>query len=206
MGMQDRDWWRDAQRERERRERQQEARARQGGRGNVRILSPARTARRGALAIVAFWLFVMAGLYLVFDHLEKRKRIARMPQMTASGELVIVRGQDGHFRLPGTVNGRPVQFLVDTGATLVTVTEAFAQGAGLQGGEPTTFKTANGDRPGRIHQDIAVSAGGAFVPAVRVGVGLSGHAVDEALLGQSFLAQFDIRLNGPEMLMRPRVR
>ena len=168
------------------------------------MLTPAQTTRRATLAIVAFWLVVMAVLWVVFDRMEERKRIAQMPQMTAGGELVIQRSRDGHFRLPGTVNGRPVQFLVDTGASVVSVTEAFAGQAGLHGGEPTTFRTANGTRPGRILQNVPVSAGGALVPAVRVGVGLTGLAKDEALLGQSFLSRFDVQLNGPQMIMRPR--
>jgi len=168
------------------------------------MLTPAQTTRRATLAIMAFWLAVMGVLYLVFDRMEQRRQIAQMPQMNAGGELVIQRGRDGHFRLPGTVNGRPVQFLVDTGASVVSVSEAFAQEAGLGRGQPTTFRTANGTRPGRIVSDVAVSAGGARVPAVRVGVGLSGMGPDEALLGQSFLSRFEVNINGPQMIMRPR--
>ena len=114
-----------------------------------KVLTPAQTTRRATLAIMVFWLVVMAVLYVVFDQLEQRKKIARTPQMNAAGELVIERGRDGHFRLPGTVNGRPVQFLVDTGASLVSVSEAFAREAGLSGGQSATFHTANGTRPRR---------------------------------------------------------
>jgi clan AA aspartic protease (TIGR02281 family) len=39
--------------------------------------------------------------------------------------------RDGHFRLWGEVNGAPVRFLVDTGATIVFLTEDDARGAGL---------------------------------------------------------------------------
>ena len=197
MGMQDRDGWRDAQRKRDG--------APGGGPSEPKkVLTPAQTTRRATLAIMVFWLVVMAVLYVVFDQLEQRKKIARTPQMNAAGELVIERGRDGHFRLPGTVNGRPVQFLVDTGASLVSVSEAFAREAGLSGGQSATFHTANGTRPGRIISDVPVSAGGALVPAVRVGVGLTGMGQDQALLGQSFLSRFDIQLNGPQMIMRPR--
>ena len=168
------------------------------------MLTPAQTTRRATLAILAFWLAVMAVLWVVFDHIEQRKRIAQMPQMNATGELVIQRSRDGHFRVPGTVNGRPVQCLVDTGASLVAVTDALATEAGLRGGEPTTFRTANGIRPGHIYRNVPVSAGGVLAPAVRVGTGLGGFAKDEALLGQSFLSQFDMQLNGPQMTLRPR--
>jgi aspartyl protease family protein len=42
------------------------------------------------------------------------------------------------------------------------------------------------------------------VSGVRVGVGLVGGDADEALLGQSFLSQFDITLGRDEMVLRKR--
>ncbi|HYF21005.1 MAG TPA: TIGR02281 family clan AA aspartic protease, partial [Ramlibacter sp.] len=40
----------------------------------------------------------------------------RAATVTGNGELRIPRHRDGHFWVDGTVNGRPVRFLVDTGA------------------------------------------------------------------------------------------
>lgn len=78
--------------------------------------------RWNTLAILAFWLVVMAGLYLVMD----RVRQPRAAVQAADGTLVIPRGSDGHFHVAGSVNGQPVRFLVDTGASLVVVTDALA--------------------------------------------------------------------------------
>ena len=84
--------------------------------------------RWGTLGIVAFWLVVMAGLYLVMD----RVRQPRAAVQAADGTLVIPRGSDGHFHVAGSINGQPVRFLVDTGASLVVVTETGADhGAGM---------------------------------------------------------------------------
>ena len=48
----------------------------------------------------------------------------------------------------GTINGRVAKFMVDTGASVVSVSEPFAQQAGIVGGTPTTFHTANGPQRG----------------------------------------------------------
>lgn len=157
-------------------------------------------ARWGPLGIVAFWVAVMGLVYV----LMKPAFEPRAPRISASGELVIERGRDGHFRATGSVNGRPVRFLVDTGASLVTVSEAFAREAGLPAGEPTVFKTANGELAGRVVRGVPVALGGFQVPATRVGVGLQGLERDEALLGQSFLSRFEVLLSGPTMTLRPR--
>lgn len=159
-----------------------------------------RSVRLGTLGILAFWLVVMGVVYYFMDRSLQPKAVT----VSASGELVIPRARDGHFYVAGQVNGRPVNFLVDTGASLVSVSEDFARQAGLGRGESAVFSTANGERTGRIVAGVPVDVGPASVSAVRVGVGLTGMGQDEALLGQSFLSRFDIMLQQDRMVLRPR--
>lgn len=154
----------------------------------------------GPLGIVVFWMLVMGGLYLAMTHYLKPKPVT----VSATGDLVIPRDRDGHFYALGAINGQPVTFLVDTGASLVTVSEALAHSAGLGRGVPTVFQTANGTLNGRTVPDIPVTIGPLTVSGVRVGVGLVGDARDKALLGQSFLARFDITLSKDQMILRAR--
>ncbi len=154
----------------------------------------------GPAAIAVFWLACMGLLYLAMNHYLQPKPVV----VTASGDLVIPKSRDGHFYAPGMVGGQPVRFLVDTGATLVVVSETFARTAGLAAGTPTTFRTANGNLPGRIVADVPVTVGPVAVSAVSVGVGLVGGEVGDALLGQSFLSRFDIVLSRDQMVLRKR--
>ena len=155
--------------------------------------------RWNTLAIVAFWLVVMAGLYLVMD----RVRQPRAAVQTADGALVIPRGSDGHFHVAGSINGQPVRFLVDTGASLVVVTEALAQRAGLAGGRAAQFQTAHGVRQGRVVQAQSVEVQSFVVTGLTVGVGYSGENVESALLGQNFLQHFEVQLQRDRMVLRP---
>jgi aspartyl protease family protein len=156
----------------------------------------------GPLAIVAFWLVVMGLLYFAMTHLLKPKPAT----VTATGDLVIPKARDGHYYAEGTVGGKPVMFMVDTGASTVTISEAFARTAALDAGTPTTFQTANGTLQGRIVQDVPVTLGPISVSGVRVGVGLVGGGPDEALLGQSFLGKFDILMADDKLTLRPKQR
>jgi aspartyl protease family protein len=153
--------------------------------------------RWGHVGVLAFWLAVMGVVYLALDHTMKPKAAV----VTAAGELRIPRARDGHFYVEGTVNGRPITFLVDTGASTVFVSEAFARQAGLQGGEPTTFQTANGTMPGRTLRGVAVSVGPFSVSSVRVGIGLVGGSDDHGLLGQNFLGKFSMRVSDKELVL-----
>lgn len=152
------------------------------------------------LRVLLVWLVLFAMLYAAVDHYLKPKPMV----ITASGDLVIERARDGHFHMPGSVNGKPVDFLVDTGASLVVVSEAFARMAGMQRGVPTTFSTANGELPGRIVPDVPISVGPIKVSGIRVGVGLQVRDADQALLGQNFLSKFDIELSKDRMVLRKR--
>ena len=154
----------------------------------------------GPLAIVLFWLVLMAALYAVMSQVLKPPPLV----VLATGELSIPRARDGHFYVQGSIDGKAVTFLVDTGASLVVVSEAFAREAGLGAGAPTTFRTANGELKGRIVQELTVSVGPVRISGLRVGVGLVGQDASIALLGQSFLSRFDVLLSGDIMVLRPR--
>lgn len=201
MGIEDRDWYRDAQRERERQGQLDETRARFADFSRrqlgAKVVSPIRT---GLIPMMVFWCVVMALLYLAMTHYLKPRQV----QVLANGDLVINRSHDGHFYTMGTVNGREARFLVDTGASLVSVSEAFAQQALIHGGVPTTFKTANGDRLGRVVDDVGVAIGPVRLTNVKVGVGISASDDNDALLGQSFLSKFDITINKTQMVLRAR--
>ncbi len=201
MGIEDRDWRQDAQREREKQRQLDDTRARFSAFSRQHLeekaISPTRT---GLIPMMIFWCVVMGLLYLLMTHYLQPKQA----QVRANGELVIKRAHDGHFYVLGTVNGQPARFMVDTGASLVSVSEALAQKARIQGGVPTTFNTANGKRSGRIVEGVDIAIGPVSVSNVRVGVGLHMGDDSEALLGQSFLSKFDITMGKNQMVLRAR--
>ena len=197
MGVEDRDWWREAQKERARKE------------SGIGVSRPGKSKsssrlskglKWGPFGIVVFWMVIMGLLYVAMNHYLKPKPLV----VTASGDLVIPRARDGHFYAAGAVNGKLVNFMVDTGASQVTVSEQFAREAGLSGGVATVFKTANGDMHGRIVTDVPVTLGPLEVSGVRVAVGFIGHEVGDALLGQSFLSKFEVLLQKDQMTLRSR--
>jgi aspartyl protease family protein len=157
---------------------------------------------RGAFAMVAFWIAVMSLLYWAMDRWQQ----PRAARVTATGELVIPRHADGHFRIAGSIDGAPAMFLIDTGASVVGISEALARRAGLEGGERVSFRTANGMREGRMARAGRIELqGGAAVTGLRVGVGLELGADDtQALLGQNFLQHFEVRMDRDSMRLRAR--
>lgn len=201
MGMEDRDWYRNTLREREKQQQMDQTRARfaafSGKRLNHQPASPGQT---GLIPMMIFWCVVMGLLYLLMTHYLKPKQA----QVRSNGDLVIERSSDGHFYTLGAVNGQEVKFMVDTGASLVSVSDAFAQQVGLSGGRPTTFNTANGSRTGRVVEGVTIAIGPVRVSNVRVGVGLQMGDDNEALLGQSFLSKFDITMGKNQMVLRAR--
>lgn len=121
-------------------------------------------------------------------------------------EMVVQRAPNGHFYVDGTVNGQPVRFLVDTGATTVALTTEDAARAGVQ------FSTAE-------FQPIGYGASGPVmgkpVTLGRVALGrnevtqVSGVVIADAggvnvsLLGQSYLERIgSVSISGDEMVLR----
>lgn len=95
---------------------------------------------RQHLAHVAIWAAIFAVLAVgyayrdVFEDAGRRVRVAfggGTPVATGERELVVPRDESGHFVLVGRVNGQPVRFLVDTGATDTVLSPGDAQRLGI---------------------------------------------------------------------------
>lgn len=208
MGVEDRDWYRDAQREREKQRQMDEARNKfasftrrnLGGTPKPPASSAREPGQTGLMPMIIFWCVVMGLLYVGMTHYLKPKAA----QVLANGDLVIARARDGHFYAEGTVNGQTVMFMVDTGASLVSVSAPVAQAAGLRGGVSTTFHTANGLQPGRVVEGAVIAVGPLLVTNTQVGVGLVMGDERQALLGQSFLGKFDMAIVQNQMVLRGR--
>lgn len=103
----------------------------------------------------------------------------------------ISKGVGGHYWVAGSIEGHPVQFLVDTGATTVAMNEGQARRLGIDYrvvGTPMVAGTAGGNVRGwRIRLD-SVKVAGIVVLGVDASV-LEGDSPTEVLLGMSFLSQ-----------------
>jgi predicted aspartyl protease len=124
-----------------------------------------------------------------------------------SRQVTVPVGQDGRFWIRGTVNGFPVQFVIDKDATVhagVAVTEDFAARANLIGGSPAHIQTAGGIVDGRRIERVAMTFGPFKVPVSTVLVGPIGGKSADAVLGQELLSLFEITTNDREMTIASR--
>ncbi len=114
------------------------------------------------------------------------------PYVDKGGWLVVPRSLDGHYYIPAFLNGFPVTFLVDTGASKTAVGAGIAKNAGMRVGVATQAKTANG--VGKAAETIGnqLSFGATTLTDVPAAVMLNPGSNDVALLGMDVLKRFRI--------------
>lgn len=168
------------------------------------LSTPAQTVRRGAWAVSLVWMLIAAALYFGFQWLDQRQRQHLQAYEGSAGELVIPRHRDGHFYVDGEINRVPLRFLIDTGASAVSISTAQAAQAQLPAGQPITVSTANGQRAGQRIHGVPVRAAHLAWNDTTVITGLDLPDPQQALLGLSFLQHFDIELRQHEMVLRQR--
>lgn len=111
----------------------------------------------------------------------------------------------GHFISQGTVNGAPIRFLVDTGASVVAIPGKDARQMGIDfiGGEKAVAMTANGPvQTYRIKLD-SVRLGSIELLNVDAMI-LDGGGLTQPLLGMSFLNRLEMRRDGDSMTLKRR--
>lgn len=112
----------------------------------------------------------------------------------ASGNrIVLTAGSGGHFVTRGSINGKSVQFLVDTGATSVAMGQAEAERIGLKykDGQQGLANTANGQV--LIYRTRLNSVRINDVQVYDVEAAVLVAPMDMVLLGNSFLTRFQMK-------------
>lgn len=126
------------------------------------------------------------------------------PASTEARAVVLSVGPGGHFTSSGAINGRPVQFMVDTGATLVSLgrDEAGRLGIDLKGARIAYTQTANGAVPVQLVTLSRVRVGD--IELVNVNAAVMPQAMPMVLLGNSFLARLQMRRENDQMRLEMR--
>jgi len=147
----------------------------------------------------AVWFGLIAAGFFVADRLTAQAPVAR--SLSEGGqEIVIPASRDGHYYLDGAINGVPLKFMIDTGASYVSVDEDFAKAARLPKGRRGYFSTANGTVEGEIVKNQEVRADAFRVSGLSVAITPSQGKV--GLLGQNFLRRFEVSQAAGVMQLR----
>jgi aspartyl protease family protein len=122
-----------------------------------------------------------------------------------TGATVAISRANNQYRTTGSINGRPVMFLVDTGATVVAMNAKHARGLGLdlRQAKPFNATTASGQVKSLQLMVSQMSVGDIKVNNVSVAV-LPGDFPVDILLGMSFLRNIEMSQNAGLMLLKSR--
>jgi len=131
---------------------------------------------------------------------------ARMSATPPAAETVSITADTlGHFTADGQVNGQPMRFVVDTGASLVSIPVSEAQRLSLdyQKGQKARMNTANGATTGYLVKLDTVKVGGVTLHGVDAVV-IEGTGFGSPLLGMSFLNRMNMKREGDIMTLTRR--
>ena len=154
---------------------------------------------------VIFWiLFLVVGYWFFSDQLESQQNPNQQPVSFVNGStstLVLKRNRQGHYVTSGYINGQPVTFLLDTGATDVAVPEYIASSIGLQRGQSVRVGTANGSAVAYRTEINELKIGELRLRNLRASI-LPGMKSDQVLLGMSALKQVAFSQSGDELTIQ----
>ena len=149
---------------------------------------------------VGFILFAFRG---EFSALGSRLQAEAVGTPIQSGEeMRIAMRDDGHFWVTGSINGHDARFLVDSGASITTISRAVADSAGVVTGmRVSSVETANGEVLMRRATVDRFEVG----TIVRSDFGIHVNEADDTnVLGMNFLSSLDSwRVEGNTLVLRP---
>jgi clan AA aspartic protease (TIGR02281 family) len=120
------------------------------------------------------------------------------PSFSGDGSMTIRRHDNGHFYVPGTVSDIPVTFMLDTGASVTSITAEIARQAGVHNCKEIQVQTANGTASGCLALVPQMTLGNFTLKNITVAVMPN---METNLLGANVLRNFRVGQDGDLLLI-----
>ncbi|PHS72442.1 MAG: TIGR02281 family clan AA aspartic protease [Cycloclasticus sp.] len=156
------------------------------------------------------WVGFLAMLVIGFDrYLGQQANPNESPEVTyasdGAAEVKLAQNKQGHYIANGQLNDHWVTFVLDTGATNISIPAKVAQRMGLTKGNPERTRTANGDIV--VYRVILGSVTLGAIKLNNVKAHINPHMSGEAvLLGMSFLKHVEMAQKDKQLTLRLKPR
>ena len=162
------------------------------------------TASTGKGMLVVAFILLIAILTVFFQSLIDKKHNPNQSvnsYQNEHGQIVVqlTRNVKGHYVSSGEINGVPVTFLLDTGATDVAIPLHFQNHLGLEKGPPIRLSTANGSTTGYQTRLYTLSIGEIKLRNVKA---ILTPNLENILLGMSALKQIEFSQKGNVLTLK----
>ena len=156
--------------------------------------------------LIVAWVAGLGMLSLLFSNILDQQRnpnaqLETMQGVDGSREVRLQRNRYGHYHATGTINGKPVEFMLDTGASDVSIPDEVARRVGLQRGVDKYYETANGTIKAYATRLDSLGLGEIKLQQVRASINphMGGETI---LLGMSALKQLEFTQRGDTLIIR----
>ena len=174
----------------------------------IREINLKRTARNmliwGAVAGVLVIGFSFQGELMELGLRLRSAVVPGVPVQSGAREMTVSAGEGGGFHVYGTVNGKPVRFLIDTGASDIVLSPADARRLGVNF-DLLTFDRPYGSANG-IGHGAALNLAELSVGPIRftnLSVSVNGAEMGSSLLGMTFLKRLkSYSFSGDRLVLR----
>ncbi len=152
------------------------------------------------------WIIALLLLMFLFQEvLDKQYNPNNQPEVRLSAggqaEVILAQNKQGHYLARGTINGYAVTFLLDTGATQVSIPAHIAEQLNLDASGNYRVQTANGSVTVYKTEIGQLSLGNIFLYNVAAHINPAMKS-DQILLGMSALKQLDFYQTGKQLILR----
>jgi aspartyl protease family protein len=151
------------------------------------------------------WIGLLSMLALGFDsYLEKQANPNQRPDVVVasdgSAEVTLVQNRQGHYVADGKLNDEWATFVLDTGATNISIPAYIAERLDLKGGHPEKTRTANGVIT--VYRVVLESVTLGAIKLLNVPAHINPHMTGkQVLLGMSFLRHVEMSQKGQQLTL-----